>query len=238
MAPKLLAHQTITPNPTGTDWVCGDVHGHLAVLQTQLEQVGFQHGVDRLFLLGDLIDRGPASETTLDWALSTDGVFSVLGNHELLFLARSQSPAYREKHRQIGGAWADSLSFGTYRRLAERCANECPLSMTVDCGHHQVGLVHAQSPVDDWAQIQEAAYSEQLAIDCTWPWDRAQRPEHSIANISMVVSGHIGTSEIVSRGNQRWIDTLEASGKLTLVPLKDLLDSTQSSKFGRRTEVP
>ena len=105
--------------------------------------------------------------------------------------------------------------------------------MTVDCGSHQVGLVHAQSPVDDWAEIQEAVYSEQLAIDCTWPWDRAQGPERSIANISMVVSGHIGTNQIVSQGNQRWIDTLEASGELTLVPLNDLLDSTQSSKFGR-----
>jgi len=233
MSFKLLTHQNIAPNPTGIDWLCGDVHGHLSVLQAQLEQAGFQYGADRLFLLGDLIDRGPESEVTLMWALSTEGVFSVLGNHELLFLARSQHPAYRVKHRQMGGAWPDDLSFGTYRRLAERCASEFPLSMTVACGQYQVGLVHAQSPFDDWRQIQEAVYSEQIAIDCTWPWDRAQGPERSIANISMVVSGHIGTSQIVSRGNQRWIDTLKASGELTLLPLNDLLDSTISSKFGR-----
>ena len=146
---KLVTHQTIAPNPAGIDWICGDVHGHLSVLQAQLKQVGFQYGVDRLFLLGDLIDRGPDSEATLNWALSTEGVFSVLGNHELMFLARSEHEAYRVKHRLIGGAWADDLSFSAYRRLAERCAREFPLSMTVSSGQHTIGLVHAQSPVDD-----------------------------------------------------------------------------------------
>ncbi|MGO1233869.1 metallophosphoesterase [Marinobacter persicus] len=229
---KLVTHQTIAPNPAGIDWVCGDVHGHLSMLQEQLKQAGFRFGMDRLFLLGDLIDRGPDSEATLNWALSTEGVFSVLGNHELMFLARSEHEAYRVKHRLIGGAWADDLSFGAYRRLSERCAREFPLSMTVPCGQHTVGLVHAQSPFDDWRQLQDADYSEKLAIDCTWPWDRAQGPEQVIAGVSAVMSGHIGTPEVVTRGNQIWIDTVEATGEFTLAPIEEIFTQT-SSKFGR-----
>lgn len=220
---KLVTHQTIAPNPAGIDWICGDVHGHLSVLQDQLKQAGFQCGVDRLFLLGDLVDRGPDSEATLNWVLSTEGVFSVLGNHELMFLARSQHEAYRVKHRLIGGAWADDLSLSAYRRLSERCAREFPLSMTVLCGQHTVGLVHAQSPFDDWRQLQNAVYSEKLAIGCTWPWSRAQGPEQIIAGVSAVISGHIGTSEIVTRGNQVWIDSFEASGEFTLAPVEEIL---------------
>jgi serine/threonine protein phosphatase 1 len=227
---KLVTHLTIAPNPAGIDWICGDVHGHLSVLQGQLKQAGFRYGRDRLFLLGDLADRGPDSEATLNWALSTEGVFSVLGNHELMFLARSQHAAYREKHRLIGGAWADELSFSTYRRLAEDCAREFPLSMTFPCGQHTVGLVHAQSPVDDWRHLQDAAYSEKLAIDCTWPWDRAQGPEHVIACVSAVISGHIGSAEVVTRGNQVWIDTFEATGEFTLAPIEDIFTRI-SSKF-------
>jgi len=220
---ELTAHQSIGPNPAGNDWVCGDVHGHLSTLKEQLERVGFCYGCDRLFLLGDLIDRGPQSEATLDWALSTEGVFSVLGNHEGLFLARARHPAYRAQHRKMGGRWADDLSFGAYRQLAERCANQFPLSMTIAYGDHTIGLVHTQSPSDDWRHVQSADYSEAHAIACTWPWDRAQGPERSIANVSAVASGHIGTKGVVTRGNQCWIDTLEASGVLTLMRLDELL---------------
>jgi serine/threonine protein phosphatase 1 len=229
---KLVTHQSIAPNPAGIDWICGDVHGHLSVLQAQLKQGGFRYGVDRLFLLGDLVDRGPDSEATLNWALSTEEVFSVLGNHELMFLARSQHEAYREKHRLIGGAWADELSFSTYRRLAEDCARKFPLSMAVPSGEHTVGLVHAQSPFDDWRQLQDADYSEKLAIDCTWPWDRAQGPEQIIGGVSAVMSGHIGTSTTVTRGNQIWIDTFEATGEFILAPIEEIF-TRLSSKFGR-----
>jgi len=229
---KLVTHQTIAPNSAGIDWICGDVHGHLSVLQDKLKRSGFHCGVDRLFLLGDLVDRGPDSEATLNWALSTEAVFSILGNHELMFLARFQNEAYRVKHRLIGGAWADNLSFSAYRRLAERCAREFPLSMTVPWGHHTVGLVHAQSPFDNWRQLQDAVYSEKLAINCTWPWDRAQGTEQVITGVSAVMSGHIGTSKIVTRGNQAWIDTFEATGELTLAPIEELFTRT-SSKFGQ-----
>lgn len=227
MRRHLIVHQFIGRNRSGRDWVCGDLHGRYAVFRAELEQSGFNPSVDRLFLLGDLIDRGPQSQEMLLWALETDYVFAILGNHELMFLQGSTHPSHRDKHRAIGGAWADDLDFSEYRRLTTACANQFPLTMTLECEHGTLGLVHAQTPFDDWQQVSCAEYSDQLAINCTWPWSRATGPDKAINGVSVVVSGHIGTHDIVTRANQIWIDTLEATGRPRLMLVSDLLNWVQ-----------
>jgi serine/threonine protein phosphatase 1 len=59
----------------------GDIHGHFQRLQQCLEAVGFDPAVDRLFSVGDLVDRGPHSEAALDW-LAQPWFHAVQGNHE------------------------------------------------------------------------------------------------------------------------------------------------------------
>ena len=55
-------------------------------------------------------------------------------------------------------------------------------------------------------------------------WNRAQGTDHSISGISAVVSGHIGTDEMVQKGNQLWIDTLAKTGRVPLMPAHHVLD--------------
>lgn len=223
MRRSLVVHKRFTRNTLGRDWVCGDLHGQYDTLMTALDDAGFDPNTDRLFLLGDLIDRGPQSAKLLGWVLETDDVHSVMGNHELMFIGGATRPGYREKHRQLGGQWADELSFIRYRLLTTGCANLLSLTMTIETEGGSLGLVHAQSPVDDWHELTTMEYTDQVAINSTWPWNRATGPEQAIAGVSAVVSGHIGTQSIVQRGNQLWIDTLEASGELTLLTVQDLL---------------
>ena len=49
-------------NARGRDFVVGDVHGHFDTLERLLEAVDFDASADRLFSVGDLVNRGPASE--------------------------------------------------------------------------------------------------------------------------------------------------------------------------------
>ncbi len=49
-------------NNIGNDYVCGDVHGCYDKLQEALDEIGFDPTKDRLFIVGDLVDRGPQSE--------------------------------------------------------------------------------------------------------------------------------------------------------------------------------
>lgn len=68
-------------------YIVGDVQGCLASLQTLLARVGFGQD-DRLWCVGDLINRGPASLATLRFCRDLGVRFATtLGNHDLHFLA-------------------------------------------------------------------------------------------------------------------------------------------------------
>lgn len=60
-----LKHFTV--NTAGRDFAVGDIHGHFTRLQVALDAVSFDPAVDRLFSVGDLVDRGPESEQVLEW---------------------------------------------------------------------------------------------------------------------------------------------------------------------------
>lgn len=222
MSMRLTPHRFFAANPVGVDWVCGDLHGQFEALKKALSDHGFNEATDRLFLLGDVIDRGPESRALLEWVLETDWVHCVIGNHELMFVAGAEDERSRYKHRRMGGDWAACLSEKTYRSLATQCRYQLPLTITLQCAKGHLGLVHAQSPHDDWCTVQESPFSERFAIECTWPWNRAQGAEQTISGITAVVSGHIGTDEVIQKGNQIWIDVLAETGQVPLMPVHDV----------------
>ncbi len=71
-----------------TTYAVGDLQGCLKPLQCLLQQVDFDFERDRLWLTGDLINRGPDSLETLRFLYRhRDHITTVLGNHDLHFLA-------------------------------------------------------------------------------------------------------------------------------------------------------
>ncbi len=73
------------------DYVIGDIHGCFETLTALLERIKFDSRRDRLFLVGDLVNRGPGSLPVLRWAQGLgDRVTAVLGNHDCHLLARWQ----------------------------------------------------------------------------------------------------------------------------------------------------
>ena len=70
----------------------GDIHGCYRTLERLLEQLDIDSAEDRLWLVGDLINRGPTSLQVLRWAQATECALgerfvAVLGNHDLHLLA-------------------------------------------------------------------------------------------------------------------------------------------------------
>ncbi len=69
-------------------YLIGDVQGCDEALQRLLQEMGFSASRDTLYLLGDLVNRGPDSVAVLRRLMALDGAaHCVLGNHDLHALA-------------------------------------------------------------------------------------------------------------------------------------------------------
>jgi serine/threonine protein phosphatase 1 len=124
-------------NADGRDFVVGDLHGHRGLLELELDDLGFDPTRDRVFSVGDLIDRGPDSLATLR-LIEEPWFHAVLGNHELKLLEYLGYYASRLASRKAGmsgaGDWViDAISKHpkAFDRLAARVA-ALPLAMHVE----------------------------------------------------------------------------------------------------------
>lgn len=70
-------------------YAIGDIQGCFRELTLLLEKISFNPSKDTLYLVGDIINRGPQSLEVLEWIYKyQDSIICVLGNHELYLIGR------------------------------------------------------------------------------------------------------------------------------------------------------
>ena len=130
----------------------GDVHGEFPTLENLLAHVGFAPERDRLFALGDLVDRGARSTDALAWMHSGRIALSVRGNHEQMLLERIEAAEgdLGERKPVMMHPWftRDVERVGWTRWTAMICA--MPIEATICTPAGSVGLVHATPTARHW----------------------------------------------------------------------------------------
>ena len=178
-------------NTQGRDFVMGDIHAHKKRFLRALESVDFDTSKDRLFCLGDLIDRGKQPLYILTKLYEEDWFFSIRGNHEQMIIDRFENPIAKppymttiktqdeasELHRYNGGKWFDKLRNDLAREHIYQLVSKLPFAMEIECDAGLVGLVHAEVPEDfeSWdsfidelnnsAKVQDEVLWNRLAIE-------------------------------------------------------------------------
>jgi bis(5'-nucleosyl)-tetraphosphatase (symmetrical) len=138
-------------------WAIGDLQGCLGSFERLLHRVQFDPAHDRLWLTGDLVNRGPDSLGTLRYVRALgDCVTTVLGNHDLHLLAVAATGGRGLKD---GDTLTEILSAPDRDELLQWLASR-PLF------HHEprlrTALVHAGLP-PDWTVADAVARAAEVS---------------------------------------------------------------------------
>jgi len=161
-------------NTDGEDWFVGDVHGMFTQLDVELERSGFDARCDRLFMVGDLIDRGPDSFAAVDF-LERHYVHSVRGNHDQFFLDAQHCEVIRNFWvNHAGGLWSMAISQADLNALYNTIES-LPIAMNISTAYGRFGVVHAEVPVGaTWDEFTVRLEDEQ----------KTQSPNDYVASLS------------------------------------------------------
>ena len=212
-APDVLHHAS---NRAGRDFVVGDLHGCVDALRFLLRDVGFDAACDRLFSVGDLVDRGAQSDEALA-LLDRPWFYPVLGNHEDALCAVVDGRLNRRQWYAIGGGWASGVPDSQLADYARRL-RELPLVRVVGRGEARFNVLHAEFFGDD-AELDAGGFDGIVRERMLWGRDLALGRGHLPVGLSLTYCGHTPMREVKRIGVQEFVDTgaFTAEGRLTLV---------------------
>jgi len=214
-------YKRVLCNTQGRDIIVGDVHGHFTKLGAALSAIMFSpEDGDRLFFVGDLVDRGPESLEATTW-LALPWVHAVRGNHEQMAIDHVAGMSDSENYIANGGAWFLGLSTQEQQEIAATF-DALPLAIELETEHGMVGIVHAEVPIERFADIEvELQGPCGYAIEQNLTWSRAPymgvRCDH-VQDVLAVVVGHTPKPTWTTIGNHIYIDTAAwRGGEFTLL---------------------
>ena len=184
-------------NVAGRDFVVGDIHGMFQHLQLLLDQIEFDENVDRVFSVGDLVDRGPQSNRALEW-LDKSWFHACRGNHEQ-FAIDSHDPEQLDVWVNYnGGEWWMDLDFEEQEVFRTRFI-DLPMALEVETRWGRVGIVHADvPPLLPWERFMDLLESRDrdAALYAMWSRNRISGMCTSLpvtGGVQRVYCGHTPT---------------------------------------------
>ena len=122
--------------------IIGDIHGCFDELLLLLKKLNHNPNRDRLYLVGDLVTKGPKSQKVVEYIRKLPNTFCVMGNHDYQLLKCS----YDLKHFPF------NMKFIEYLKS---------FSNSIDCPEHCI--------VAKTLTLDDIAYLNQLPLYCIRP---------------------------------------------------------------------
>ncbi|MCP1674623.1 serine/threonine protein phosphatase 1 [Natronocella acetinitrilica] len=214
------------PNTSGRDFVVGDIHGAFTLLRQALARARFNPATDRLFSVGDLVDRGVESPAAAEW-IDKPWFHAVLGNHDAQYAFMKGGPISEDISCNGVERWWLSMPEQRFEALCQALAR-LPFAIEVESAEGLIVLVHAGVPLDypDWGSFAQALRdghegaliaalwdreSAQWAQDVTDGPERGIEPGYWLHDIAHAFHGHTPDTRNAYRpyrlSNRYYIDT-------------------------------
>lgn len=220
-------HVFYEQNLAGRDFVVGDLHGCYEDLLRALTMLNFDGQVDRLFSVGDLVDRGPDSFKCAN-LIYEPWFFAVKGNHEELMYETMlrNSRDHAGTWLGNGGQWFASEDEGELKAVC-RDIEMLPYVISVGEGENRFNIVHAElkrsrnwekQPVTDMS-LDHWDFSNWELADMMWGRTiisngkrkieelEADELWHDMDNLSLTFVGHTPVRNVVQVQKHMYIDT-------------------------------
>lgn len=224
-------------NGAGKDFIIGDLHGYYNHLEKLLSHINFDGTKDRLFSVGDIIDRGPECLECLT-LLDEPWFHMVRGNHEQLMIEALSYPeeigrkGLETYWMRCGGYWWQEYSDEEKSAIAEAYLeklSDLPYIITVGDGEDRFNIVHSEFPMtilsdEDVDAITELDDStKDMMIWSRTLFDGYGLRRHYNPTLSPTFCGHTIVERISYRAAHINIDTgLFYEGKLTMMDVNTL----------------
>lgn len=237
---------TLPANRAGRDFIIGDIHGAYDLLDDALATVEFNPDADRLFSTGDLVDRGPDSESALRY-LGSPWFHAVRGNHEQMFLDFYASPRAKpqdlEDFCQYNGRqwWADTSP--AFRSAFLDAIDTLPYILETRIGQSTIGILHAEPLDAQWQTLKklisvetEGAWARQHIL-----WSRnnlRQNISFHVDGIDRIYVGHNPVCRPTQMSNVLYVDTGAAGAQQRQDPTYGQLTLIELSEHGNQAPAP
>ena len=213
----------VAENARGRDFVVGDVHGCFRTLERALEGLDYDPERDRLFGVGDLVNRGPYSVEALEW-LERRFEAVALGNHDRAVLRWFETPLGTLP--PSGSEWLTDVPEGQRSRWCAALA-AMPVAITLETPYGAVGIVHAEVPHLTWSEATlMLERGDPCAVDVALlgllgsPETIREHESRPVGGLRALVHGHAARNG-VRRSANRWnIDTgagIQRLNRLTIL---------------------
>ena len=138
-------------------YIIGDLQGCYKEFKALLAKIAFNPKQDTLYLVGDLINRGPNSLETLEYIYHhQESIFPVLGNHDLSYLV------YAEGYTSLKPKDTyDSLLQSSYAEKYKEYLRHLPL--LIHLPKENIAICHA-GIYPAWSLLEAKAYAREIEL--------------------------------------------------------------------------